>query len=68
MTFKYTFTFAIAGANKLSRFQDWAREHVPHVEFALPPQTPVKTETMTIRLKSLEDRQALLAKLAVAKP
>jgi hypothetical protein len=68
MTFKYSFTFAISGANKLQRFEKWAKEHVPNIEFSLPPQTPVKTETMTVRLKSLDDRQAMLEKLAVAKP
>jgi len=68
MTFKYGFTFAISGGNKLQRFENWAREHVPTVEFRLPPQTPIKTETMTVRLKSLEDRQQLLDKLAVVRP
>ncbi len=68
MTFKYGFTFAIAGGNKLQRFENWAKQHVPTVEFVLPPQTPIKTETMTIRLKSLADRQALLDKLATVKP
>ena len=68
MTFKYSFTFAIAGTNKLQRFETWAREHVPTVEFRLPPQTPIKTETMTIRLNSLDARQALLEKLAAVKP
>ena len=68
MTFKYSFTFAISGGNKLQRFEQWAKEHVPTVEFRLPVQTPIKTETMTIRLNSLEARQTLLEKLAASRP
>ena len=33
------------------------------VKVSLPPQVPVKSEAMTIRVKSVEDRQALLSKL-----
>jgi hypothetical protein len=66
MSFKYSFTFPISGPNKLPRFKRWAAEHAPDVEVSLPPQVPVKSEAMTIRLKSVEDRQALLTKLATA--
>jgi hypothetical protein len=33
---------------------------------SLPPQVPVKSESMTIRLKSADDRQTLTEKLAGA--
>jgi hypothetical protein len=64
MTFKYTFTLPISGANKLPRFKGWAGEHAPGIEISLPLQVPVKSETLTIRLKSIEDRQTLTTKLA----
>lgn len=64
MTFKYSFTFPISGGNKLPRFKDWAAVHAPEIEVSLPPQVPVKSEAMTIRLKSADDRQKLLTKLA----
>jgi len=63
MTFKYQYTFPISGPNKLPRFEQWAAEHVPDVRFSLPPQVPVKSTSLTIRLKSVEDRNALIAKL-----
>ena len=66
MTFKYAVTLPIAGANKLSRFEQWAAEHLPGVGYSLPPQTPIKTETMTIRLRSPEDRARVLQTLATA--
>ena len=64
MTFKYSVTLPISGGNKLSRFKDWADQHVPDVRYSLPPQTPIKTETMTIRLRSVEDRARVLETLA----
>lgn len=63
MTFKYSFTFPISGPNKLPRFKSWAAEHAPEVPISLPPQVPVKSEAMTIRLKSDEDRQKLTTRL-----
>ena len=66
MTFKYSFTFPISGSHKLIRFQRWIAEHAPDIEVSLPPQVPVDTEAMTIRLKSLTDRQTLIARLAEA--
>lgn len=66
MSFKYAFTFPIAGSNKLQRVKDWAREHAPAIEMSLPPQTPIHSDSITIRLKSAEDRQALIRKLAEA--
>lgn len=64
MTFKYSVTLPIAGSHKLSRFKAWAERNVPHMSYSLPPQTPIKTETMTIRLSSLEDRKALMEAFA----
>lgn len=64
MTFKYSVTLPISGGNKLSRFRAWAEQQVPGIRYSLPPQTPIKTETMTIRLASLEERQSLLQAFA----
>jgi len=38
------------------------------LQYRLPPQTPIKTETMTIRLAAVEDRARVLAALASSKP
>ena len=66
MTFKYSFTFPISGPNKLPRFKKWVADHAKDVEVSLPPQVPVKSEAMTVRLKSADDRGMLQAKLAGA--
>ena len=67
MTFKYSFTFPISGPNKLPRFKKWAADHAKDVEVSLPPQVPVKSEAMTIRLRSAGDRDKLQTGLAGAK-
>jgi hypothetical protein len=67
MTFKYSLTLPITGGNKLRRFRDWAEAHLPDMSYSLPAQTPIKTETMTIRLMSMEDRQRVLETLATAR-
>jgi len=67
MSFQYSYTFPIKGPNKLPRFSQWAAENAPRMAFSLPPQVPVKSTTLTVRLKSAEDRAALAAKLADAK-
>lgn len=64
MTFKYSVTLPISGGNKLKRFTNWADANLPALEYVLPPQTPIKTETMTIRLRSIEDRARILDTLA----
>lgn len=64
MTFKYSVTVPISGSHKLSRFREWAEAHLPELSYNLPPQTPIKTETMTIRLRSVEDRAAMLQTLS----
>ncbi|WP_417580403.1 hypothetical protein [Pelagibacterium sp.] len=66
MTYKYSCTFPITGGNKLSRFQSWAAEHAPDISVNLPPQVPIKTEALTVRVKSVEDRRKLIERLAVA--
>jgi len=63
MTFKYSATFPIIGGNKLSRFQAWASANLPTLGYSLPFQTPIKTETMTIRLRSVEDRALVMQTL-----
>lgn len=64
MTFKYALTLPISGSHKLSRFTDWAETKLPGLQYRLPPQTPIKTETMTIRLRSVADRALVLQTLA----
>ena len=62
MTFKYGLTLAAHGPNKLRRFNNWAANHLPpDLAYRLPPQTPIATQTMTIRLRSREDAERLLA-------
>jgi hypothetical protein len=60
MTFKYSVTLPISGGDKLKRFRIWAEQHMPEMGYSLPPQTPIKTETMTVRLRSIEDRARVL--------
>lgn len=67
MTFNYSYTFPISGPNKIPRFKKWAAENAPEIEVSLPPQVPVKSEAMTIRLKSVEDRQTLLRRMCEVK-
>jgi len=67
MTFKYALTLPISGSHKLQRFIDWAEAHLPGLHYRLPPQTPIKTETMTIRLREFDDRQRVLTALATSK-
>jgi hypothetical protein len=66
VTFKYSYTFPISGPNKIPRFKKWAAEHAPEIDVSLPPQVPVKSEAMTIRLKSVEDRQTLVSRIGEA--
>lgn len=67
MTFRCSCTFPISGPNKIPRFKSWAASNAADLEFSLPPQVPVKTEKMTIRVKTNADRDALLDRLAGAK-
>lgn len=63
MSFRYTYTFPISGPNKLPRFKQWAAENIPGIAVSLPPQVPVKSTALTVRLKSIEDRATLITKL-----
>ena len=64
MTFKYSVTLPVSGGDKQRRFREWADRHLPDMSYSLPPQTPIKTETMTVRLLCLEDRARVLQTLA----
>ncbi|KKC38245.1 hypothetical protein WH87_08505 [Devosia epidermidihirudinis] len=67
MTFPYGLTIAISGSHKLKRFTQWAEATLPDLQYRLPPQTPIKTETMTIRLSAVEDRARVLSALSTSK-
>lgn len=64
MTFKYAVTLPIRGGDKLKRFRQWAEQHLPDISYSLPHQTPIKTETMTVRLLSVDDRARILRTIA----
>jgi hypothetical protein len=66
MSFRYSYTFPISGPNKLPRFKQWASIHLPGMPVSLPPQVPVKANSLTIRLKTPEDREQLMNKLSGA--
>jgi hypothetical protein len=67
MSFAYSYTFPMSGPNKLPRFKKWAAENAAEIQVSLPPQVPVKSEAMTIRLKSPADRETLSGRLAGVK-
>lgn len=54
MTFRYGLTLPALGAHKIRRFDVWARENMPDLAYSLPPQAPIKSETLTVRLASTE--------------
>lgn len=63
-TFQYSYTFPISGPNKVPRFKKWLADNAPGIPVSLPPQVPVKSSAMTVRLQSAADREALLAKMS----
>lgn len=67
MTFKYTVTLPISGSHKINRFRQWAGKHLPGLSYSLPPQTPIKSATMTVRLRSADDRANVLQTLQNAR-
>lgn len=67
MTFKYALTLPISGSHKLKRFTLWAEKELPGMKYSLPPQTPIKTDTMTIRLSAVGDRERVLTALSASK-
>lgn len=64
MTFKYGVAISAPGGNKLRRFKQWANGSLPDLEYRLPPQAPIETDTLTIRLRSLDDGKRIHAALA----
>jgi hypothetical protein len=64
MPFKYGYTIPAIGGNKLRRFRHWAMTSLPDLQYSLPPQAPIETETLTIRLRSLEDSERIRAALS----
>jgi hypothetical protein len=42
----------MSGVNKLPRFREWAVDDAPGIQVSLPLQVPVKSGSLTIRLKS----------------
>jgi hypothetical protein len=61
MTFRYSLTLPATGSHKLPRFKTWLREIMPEIDCSLPPQVPIEAETLTVRLRSLADRERLRA-------
>ena len=55
MTFRYALKLPATGGNKLARFTSWAAEHVPGLDYSLPPQVPIKTDCLTVRVRSMDD-------------
>lgn len=68
MTFKYGLTLPVSGGHKIKRFRQWANSTLPDLEFRLPPQAPIETNSLTIRLRSVEDRARILEALPGAIP
>lgn len=68
MTFKYSLTVPGQGGNKLQRFKAWAESALPDLDYRLPPQTPIETTSMTIRLRSIEDRARVLQAFPASLP
>ena len=67
-TFKYGLTIPISGSHKLKRFAAWIALTAPHVAYRLPPQAPIDSSTLTIRLSSSDERQQVLALLPATLP
>ena len=59
MTFRYSLTLPASGSHKLPRFTTWLRLTAPDIVCSLPPQVPIETETLTVRLRSVADRERL---------
>jgi len=59
MSFKYSLTLPAQGGNKLARFRNWADANIPQIDYSLPVQVPIKTEALTLRLRSLDDAECI---------
>jgi hypothetical protein len=67
-TFKYGLTVPAAGSHKLKRFAAWIAGAAPDIAYRLPPQAPIETASLTIRLRSDDDRQRLQSLLPATLP
>jgi len=68
MTFKYRIAVPIAGPHKIKRFRSWVSEALPGLDYNLPLQAPIATSSMTVRLRSVDDRTRLEAALPALLP
>ncbi|RYE07021.1 MAG: hypothetical protein EOP22_19440 [Hyphomicrobiales bacterium] len=68
MTFRYTINLPATGSHKVPRFLAWVREHAPDLVVSLPPQVPIESEQLTVRLRSLADRDRLREHFPAALP
>lgn len=68
MTFRYSLTLPATGSHKLPRFTRWLRDAAPDIVCSLPPQVPVDAETLTVRLRSVGDRERLRSLFPAALP
>ncbi len=68
MTFRYTLTVPATGSHKIPRFKAWLKQVAPEVQCNLPPQVPIESETLTVRLSSIEDRDRLRAAFPATLP
>jgi hypothetical protein len=68
MSYKYHLNVPASGAHKLARFVAWAADHAPKLAYNLPREVPIKTESLTVRLKSPADRQTLSAAFPATLP
>ncbi|MBL8596516.1 MAG: hypothetical protein J0I48_03790 [Devosia sp.] len=68
MTFRYSITLPATGSHKLPRFARWSRETAPDIVYSLPPQVPIEAETLTVRLRSVADRDRLRSLFPAALP
>lgn len=59
MTFRYSIPLPAENGNKIARFRAWASANMPGVAFSLPPQVPADARALTVRVKSIEDRDRL---------
>ena len=59
MTFRYSLTLPATGSHKLPRFTTWLRQTAPDMVCSLPPQVPIEADMLTVRLRSIADRERL---------
>lgn len=68
MTFKYAVILPATGPNKLTRFKSWASQHTPEVAYSLPPQVPIEATALTVRVRSIEDRDLVKSRFPQTLP